>query len=288
MSYYIVGTNYLDKTTLYSPQGAMVAILCDAAADLPTKAALGTASGYTPLMGTVANIIADGSTYIMNSSGTWVKQPMDGGGMDPSDYYTKAETDAEITAQITDMDVPAVGGSTKYIKSVSQADGLVVAEAGNIDASPTSLSTNLVQSGGVYSAIKTVNDLPRYFSTPTNIPNGTYLDDLTTPGCYWCTSSGNCGTLYDRPVNSSAFRLDVLYSTGTNRFIQILYAGASTLYKRNYTAGGWSDWYKFTGEITTTINPHPVPDNLNLNGDQLRSIRRVDESEELTGDEDER
>ena len=285
MSYYITGINYLDKTTLYSPQGAMVAILCDAVADLPTKSALGTASGYTPLMGTVANIIADGSTYIMNSSGTWVRQPMDGGGMDPSDYYTKAETDAEIGAQIMDLDVPDIGGSTKYIKLVGQSDGLVTATAGSIDASPAYLSQNLVQSGGVYTAVKAVEDLPRYFSTPTNIPNGTYLDDLTTPGAYWCTSSGNCGTLYDRPVNSSAFRLDVLYSTGTNRFIQILYAGASTLYKRNYTAAGWGDWYKFTGEITTTINPHPVPDNLNLGGNELRSVR-IDESEELRGDEE--
>ena len=278
----------IEKVLFTADDGlSVVKLYADLVSDLPDDDVFEDDWGITLACGSLCTVVHDSEDYRMQSDGTWVKVKTSGGGMDPSDYYTKAETDAEITAQITDLDVPAVGGSTKYIKSVSQADGLVVAEAGNIDASPTNASTNLVQSGGVYAAIKAVNDLPRYFSTPTNIPNGTYLDDLTTPGCYWCTSSGNCGTLYDRPVNSSAFRLDVLYSTGTNRFIQILYAGASTLYKRNYTAGGWSDWYKFTGEITTTINPHPVPDNLNLNNDQLRSVR-LDESEELTGDEDER
>jgi hypothetical protein len=67
--------------------------------------------------------------------------------------YTKSETQTyvqgEIVGAINGLDKTAVGGSTKYISTISQANGLINATAQTPDTVPTTSSTKLVTSGGV-------------------------------------------------------------------------------------------------------------------------------------------
>lgn len=67
-------------------------ILCDTAADLP---AVNAYSGYTLLMGSVADDIATGDRYKMQSDGTWVRQPVP-----QSDTYTSTQIDTMISATL--------------------------------------------------------------------------------------------------------------------------------------------------------------------------------------------
>lgn len=249
MAWYYNGATMVDFTDDYSPQGARVNITADTASDLPSVATIIADIGmYTPIIGSSAFVIATGDTYIMKSDGTWVKQPTAGGsGMDPNDYYTKAETDAEITAQITDLDVPSIGGSTKYIKLVGQADGLVTATAGNIDASPTNGSTNLVQSGGVYTAIQNIPS-----TEPTQIPANSDLNSYLTPGNYYVLDATTAATLSNTPFTSSGFLLKVERTAGAVRFQTIIPANASGYYftrlVRNSTT--FRNWYRYDGTDT--------------------------------------
>lgn len=184
-----------------------------------------------------------------------------------SEVYTKAETAAEIGAAIADIDVPAVGGSTKYIKSVSQADGAVVAEAGNIDTAPASTSSNLITSGGVYTALYntvTAYELGTVLNPTEDAPVD--LNDLTTPGMYRTTSGGGTFYLNNKPDNTQG---DV---SGRGATIIVQYAGNTNYIRQTYIPGwngpqadkffvrhfrgpysstdartGWSNWYVYAG-----------------------------------------
>ena len=199
-----------------------------------------------------------------------------------ADVYTKAETEAEITAQITDMDVPAIGGSTKYIKSVSQADGLVTAETGDIDSSPTNLSDNLVKSGGVYTALSSKIEMTDVWGLSTNNITATAeakvnLDDETywTPGLFRVQSGSVAANVINGPITDAGYvlvvrRLQNWAQTqyADNRYVrQEAYTSSKPdeFYVRHYRGtSGWTSWYKFSGlefkqhetpETLTSINP---------------------------------
>ena len=97
-------------------------IACDTVADLPAPAAF---TGGVLAMGSEAEIIADGSTYKMDSAGNWHQQPAGGGGGGGGDYYTKSQIDAmlallqplSITQMIsagTDLDTVVALGAYEY------------------------------------------------------------------------------------------------------------------------------------------------------------------------------
>ena len=89
------------------------------------------------------------SDYLTSSDAASTYQTQTG----MSSYYTKTETDAEIASEIVgainDLDVSAVGGSTKYLTTISEANGLIDASAETPDTVPTTDSTKLITSGGV-------------------------------------------------------------------------------------------------------------------------------------------
>ena len=165
-----------------------------------------------------------------------------------SEVYTKAEAVAAAAAEamgaITDLDVPSIGGSTKYIKLVGQADGLVTAEAGNIDSSPTNASTNLVQSGGVYTAIQNIPS-----TEPTQILANSDLNSYLTPGNYYVLDGTTAATLSNTPFTASGFLLKVERTAGAVRFQTIIPANASGYYftrlVRNSTT--FKNWVRFDG-----------------------------------------
>ena len=100
MSYYFNGITTLDRTSNYSPQGAVVQVTVDAGSDLPTVADIQTDYGYTPIIGSTAYVVGDSQTYMMDSSGTWILQQTS----PYSDVYTEAETDALIAGLQTQID----------------------------------------------------------------------------------------------------------------------------------------------------------------------------------------
>ena len=63
------------------------------------------------------------------------------------------ETVQGVLTAIQALDAPGVGGDGKYVKSVSETDGIIQATAGNIDNTVTENSINPVTSGAVYTKV---------------------------------------------------------------------------------------------------------------------------------------
>ena len=74
-----------------------------------------------------------------------------------TDTYSSSGTDPITGTGVADalsgLDASEVGGSGKYIKTISETDGVISATAGDVDTTVTNGSSNLVTSGAVYTAI---------------------------------------------------------------------------------------------------------------------------------------
>lgn len=90
-----------------------------------------------------ASIAFDGSTTTkaLTQKGTW-------------ESFAKS---GDITTAIQALDVSSVGGDGKYISAISETDGKISAAATTMDTTPTAGSTKPVTSGGIKTAIDTVN-----------------------------------------------------------------------------------------------------------------------------------
>lgn len=214
-------------------------------------------------IGSRADVIDTGAVYKMGANDTWVLQEAGTAG------YTKAEidqliqdtkdyADGEITGAIMDLDVPAVGGTTKYIYSVSQADGLLVAQAYTSDSSPTTGSTKLVQSGGVKTYVDTAetNAKADWFNLGTQITAATLhandLNNYKTPGHYYIASNTTAGNVDNTPVNYAGKLIVELISNADNYIRQTYYANTDStglVSIRRYKGIDpdtqqevWSDW----------------------------------------------
>lgn len=66
----------------------------------------------------------------------------------------KAATEKAVRDAINALDVSAVGGAGKYIKSILEADGKISAVSETMDTTPTSGSNKAITSGAVYSALE--------------------------------------------------------------------------------------------------------------------------------------
>ena len=116
-------------------------ISCDTTADLPAQA--GGISGYYLEQGSTAHVIADNTTYTINSSGTWVLQ-------DTSPYnniYTKSEIDDIING--IDDDIANIEKSIQDISDVM----INLINTGN-----KNLVCNTAQTGTHNNVTFTVND----------------------------------------------------------------------------------------------------------------------------------
>lgn len=60
-----------------------------------------------------------------------------------------------VSTAIGALDVESVGGAGKYIKSISETDGVITASAETMDAAPTAESDKAVKSGGVKNYVDT-------------------------------------------------------------------------------------------------------------------------------------
>lgn len=127
MSYHFNGIVSIDTFSSLSPQGAIVSVSVDTASDLPTVATIQTDWNVTPIINSTAKVVDDGSTYVLNSQGTWVQQP----GQVFQNTYTKSEVDTLLSAKQDTL---------------------------TFDTVPTEDSTNPVESGGVWSPLSELVD----------------------------------------------------------------------------------------------------------------------------------
>lgn len=184
-------------------------LIADAASDLPTPTGI---TGYQLKIGSICDVIADSTRYMMQSSGTWVQVLSD----ITADTYTKAQIDAMIA-----------GTYTK-----SQTDALIEAEAA-ARASADDLRPTSQQVFGIGTSLVTNDD----------------LSAKTTPGVYTCNTSTIASTLSNCPT-SLPFRMEVTTSNGSTRYLQVIYAPSYTnnlvyQYIRAYTASGWTTWTQY-------------------------------------------
>lgn len=292
---------------------------CDTSNDLPNI----SQTNYTIQMGSYAHSIQNNGVYAMQSDGTWVLQNADGTAgytqaeVDQLIQDTKDYADGEIVGAINDLDVPAIGGTTRYIYSVSQSDGKVSASYYNSDSTPTTGSTKLVQSGGVKTYVDntattlqtaidgkqdilTIDSIPEsgsdnvvrsggivnwvYGTTPNTIASGDDLNDYYTPGTYRAATAAIAASLYNCPT-TSGFRLEVvstISAASSGYQLQRLYPNNSEgefFMRRRLSAssGNWADWYRFAGTVVQPIN---TPNSLQLTNLAQR-FDTLDEPEEL-------
>lgn len=91
--------------------------------------------------GTIDSTVTEDSSNLVTSGAVY-------------DAIDAVQTDVDnIETAIEAMDLSEVGGSGKYLTTISQADGVVSATAATADTTVTQNSSNLVTSGAVYTAV---------------------------------------------------------------------------------------------------------------------------------------
>lgn len=229
MNYYITGIQYFDRTSNFNPQGAMLSVICDAVSDLPTAAQMQTDTGYTAIIGTTAQVIADSSTYVLNSGGTWVLQE----GEIFQNVYTKTETDTLLAGKQDTLTIT---------NSIAQG------------------STDVITSGGAYDAVY-------YIANNGFLPASADLNDYYVPGRWYYTQS-NAVTFLNRPNHANFISgqspapgmmefIQVYKSGNVMRGIQRIYISGVRYFMRGYQDNNgtvtWYGWNVHEGTATGSL-----------------------------------
>lgn len=229
-----IASKVILKYAVQGTQYVLAEFQVDTASNLPSST-----SDTKISIGSKADVIDTGAVYKMGANDTWVLQEAGTAGYSKAEVDqliqdTKDYADGEILGAINDLDVSAVGGTTKYVYQISQADGLIYASAYTSDSSPTTGSTKLVQSGGVKTYVDTAeaNAKADWFLLGTQITAATAhannLNNYKTPGHYYIASNTTAGNVDNTPVNYAG-KLNVeLISNSTNYIRQTYYANTDS------------------------------------------------------------
>lgn len=124
------------------------------------------------------------------------------------------------------------------------------------DSAPTSGSSNVVTSDGVYAAMQA-----------TEIVANTDLNDVDDEGYYWCPSN-KTASVTNKPEDAYIpfFGLRVT-KISSNVFSQELVTAENQKFIRIYWAGSWGEWEKFATESDIPSElPNPNSLTISLNG----------------------
>lgn len=153
-------------------------------------------------------------------------------------YYAQAAassaSDAAASEAVVNGALPLSGGTL-----TGEVEGITPATSDN--------STKLATTAWGVNALKQYAFILDDSRTPT-IPNNANLNDYTTAGTYRATSSSVSATLSNCPVSNYAIKLFVI-ETGygsSNYCMQIIVAGARSLYFRTRTTSAWTVWGKIS------------------------------------------
>lgn len=87
----------------------------------------------------------------------------------------------------------------------------------------------------------------------TSIPSGSDLNNYTTPGVFFASSSAISQAISNNPA-ATPFKLTVEEINAVGRVCQTIIPtniAGGIIYRRLYTNNGWQSWYKFQGEAVT-------------------------------------
>lgn len=200
-----------------------------------------------------------------------------------------AATVNDITNAINGLDASSVGGDGKYIKTISETNGIISATEETMDTTPTANSTKAVTSGGVKSAIDTAE------SNAKNLANATGTLPVANGGTGATTGGGACTNLIGALTVATG---DVTDNTDIITSNADGYAEQSdkTIYKRkgirfwNYIKDkissvlGLSTTGLSTGTITTTGDIH-VGKGKSIIADGTKANYSMIKFKDNTGDE---
>lgn len=136
----------------------------------------------------------------------------------------ESEIDTKITNAVNALDAASAGGNGKYIKAISEADGVISATEGTVDTIVTASSDNLITSGAVNSAlsasetalqgnINTVN--AKISSTASASDKVPAMSEVTSAISAEATARG---TAITNAINA----LDVSSTGGAGKYIQAI------------------------------------------------------------------
>lgn len=164
--------------------------------------------------------ISTGDHWIMQSGGSWIRQPS-ANAFD--NVYTKAEIDNILTG---------------YQELLSW------------DPRTIRDSANSITSGDIWSSIwGQILDLNTY----PNLAAGDDLNNFTTPGIYRCTNSTTAAALLNMPsalAQQAGGRLIVSTLGGSGRIVQIYISAGARFWIRSNTAAGFQHWFEYAGTDT--------------------------------------
>lgn len=90
-------------------------------------------------------------------------------------------------------------------------------------------------------------------SLGTSIPSGSDLNNYTTPGVFFASSSAISQAISNNPA-ATPFKLTVEEINAVGRVCQTIIPtniAGGIIYRRLCTNNGWQSWYKFQGEAVT-------------------------------------
>lgn len=136
----------------------------------------------------------------------------------------ESEIDTKITNAVSALDAASAGGTNKYIKEISETDGVISATEGTVDTVVTASSDNLITSGAVNSAlsasetalqgnINTVN--AKISSTASSSDKVPAMSEVTSAISAEATARG---TAITNAINA----LDVSSTGGAGQYIQAI------------------------------------------------------------------
>ena len=198
-------------------------ILCDDVSDLPSQTISDAVYSGPVTQGCSAKIIANGRTYIANSSGQWILQPMPGGGGGGGgdDTYTKEEIDDFL----------------------ADKQNLLTFGTESVKDSTDSLTSGAIWQS-VWSQMLGVNTTK---NLSQDVPEEGYdCDTLTDPGIYRVPSAAVAADIAHIPTQAAG-RLIVSNLGLGNRYIQIYLASGARVFIRSYVSTGWQAWYEYQG-----------------------------------------
>lgn len=135
---------------------------------------------------------------------TDIKNAIEDCGVDVNDTYTIDTYDDYIraipAAVFSQFNLAEVGGTNKYIKSISQTNGVISASAGNTTSTVTEGSAALITSGGVYS--KVGEYLPLKGGTMTGTINSQSIIPKANTSYNLGSTSNQFNVVYTRYVDT--------------------------------------------------------------------------------------
>lgn len=193
---------------------ARMDLYADTAADLT---GLSYYDSIKLLQGSDAHDISTGDHWIMQSDGSWIRQPS---GNMFDNVYTKSEIDT-LLAGYQDL----LTWDPRTIRD----------------------SLNAVRSGDIWSSIwGQMLDLNTY----PNLAAGDDLNDFTTPGIYRCTNSTTAAAILNMPstlAQQAGGRLIVSTVGGSGRVCQIYISAGARFWIRTNIATGFQHWFEYSG-----------------------------------------